>query len=453
MAMIPLLNAIKDLDSIDTFHVEGRVSELRGLSVVVEELPTAVGSLVSILSSGQRELMAEVVGFANEKTIVMTLGHGNGIRPGDRVKVITREQSIRVCDAMLGRVVNAMGDPIDGRPKFRGGTRMPLNPPPHCAMNRARVNQPIRTGVRAIDLMTPLGKGQRMGIFAGPGVGKSTLISQIARGTDASVNVIALIGERGREVREFIEDALGEEGRARSVVVVSTSDEVPLMRLRASRVACSIAEYFRDSGVDVMFMMDSVTRFAHAQRQVGLSTGEPPATRGYTPSVFSSMATLLERSGVTDESGGSITGIYTVLVEGDDMTEPIADASRGLLDGHIVLSRKLASHGHYPAIDVLDSVSRVASQLCDSRHLKARQLLIRLEAKYREIEELLQVGAYARGVDYESDLSIDKHVDIARILTQANHDKSSYEGSLNSLIQLADEIERQISEAEAAGKI
>jgi flagellum-specific ATP synthase len=451
--MNPLLSAMKDLDTIDPFQVQGRVTELRGLSVVVEELPTAVGSLVSIQTSGYSELMGEVVGFANDKSIVMALGHSHGIRPGDRVKVINREQSVRVCDAMLGRVVNAMGDPMDGRPKFRGGARLLLNPPPHCAMSRARVNQPIRTGVRAIDLMTPLGKGQRMGIFAGPGVGKSTLLSQIARGTDASVNVIALIGERGREVREFIEDALGEEGRARSVVVVSTSDEVPLMRLRASRVACSIAEYFRDSGMDVMFMMDSVTRFAHAQRQVGLSTGEPPATRGYTPSVFSSMAMLLERSGVTEESGGSITGIYTILVEGDDMTEPVADASRGLLDGHIVLSRKLASHGHYPAIDVLDSVSRVASQLCDPRHLKARQLLIRLEAKYREIEELLQVGAYARGVDYESDMAIDKHGDITRILTQGSQDNSTFEGGLNKLTMLADEIELHLNEAVAAGKM
>jgi flagellum-specific ATP synthase len=448
--MNPLLNAMKDLDCIDLFQVEGRVTELRGLSVVVEELPTAVGSLVSIQSSGCMGIMGEVVGFAKGRSIVMTLGHGHGIRPGDRVKVVNREQSIRVCDAMLGRVVNAMGEPIDGRPKFRGGARVLLDPPPHCAMSRARVNQPIRTGVRAIDLMTPLGKGQRMGIFAGPGVGKSTLLSQIARGTDASVNVIALIGERGREVREFIEDALGEEGRARSVVVVSTSDEVPLMRLRASKVACSIAEHFRDAGMDVMFMMDSVTRFAHAQRQVGLSTGEPPATRGYTPSVFSSMAMLLERSGVTEKSRGSITGIYTILVEGDDMTEPVADASRGLLDGHIVLSRKIASQGHYPAIDILDSVSRVASQLCDIHHLKARQLLIRLEAKYREIEELLQVGAYAHGIDNESDMAIERHAEIAKILVQGNHDMCSFEDGLNRLTQLADEIEKQLMEFETA---
>ena len=434
-------NAIRTLESSELLHIEGRVVELRGLSVVVDDLPAAVGSLVSIYSSGNESIPGEVVGFASGRTIVMTLEQGMGIRPGDRVSIVQQVQTTTVSDSMLGRVINALGQPIDGLPRIRDGIKQILYPEPYCAMNRARINQPIRTGVRAIDLMTPIGKGQRMGIFAGPGVGKSTLLSQIARGTDASVNVIALIGERGREVREFLEDALGEEGRARSIVVVSTSDEAPLMRIRASRVACSIAEYFRDSGKDVLLMMDSITRFAHAQRQVGLSIGEPPSTRGYTPSVFSNMAMLLERAGASERTGGSITGLYTVLVEGDDMTEPVADASRGILDGHILLSRDLASQGQYPAIDILDSISRVADQICDDSHLEARRTVIRLEAKYREIEELLLVGAYTRGVDRESDMAVDYHQRIKGILAQRSTEVCPFDAGRVSLIKLTNQVD------------
>jgi FliI/YscN family ATPase len=429
---------------VEAVGIVGRVAELRGLTVLVDDLPAAVGSLVSIRSPGLAPAPGEVVGFAGPRSIVMMLGQGLGIRPGDRVRVEQREQVVRVSESMLGRVVNGLGAPIDGKGALRGGAPRTLSPEPRGALSRARVDRPIRTGVRAIDLMTPLGKGQRLGIFAGPGVGKSTLLSQIARGTDADINVIALIGERGREVREFLEEALGPEGLARSVVVVSTSDESPLMRLRASRLACAIAEYHRDAGRDVMLMMDSVTRFAHAQRQVGLSAGEPPATRGYTPSVFANMAVLLERAGAC-EGGGSITGLYTILVEGDDMTEPIADAARGILDGHLILSRRLAHRGHFPAIDVLDSVSRVADQVSDDTHRAARRKLLRLEARYHEVEELLQVGAYTRGVNPETDVAIDRHEHIARLLAQGTHDRCAFDDSRGALVRLAGEIDADLA--------
>ncbi len=435
------------LSGAEAMRIEGRVTELRGLTILVDDLPAAVGSLVAVHSPGLGAAPGEVVGFSGSRSVVMTLGQSLGIRPGDRVVVQQREQSVRVSDDMLGRVIDGLGRPIDKGPALRGGRPRPLNPEPHSSMERARVDQPIRTGVRAIDLMTPLGKGQRLGIFAGPGVGKSTLLSQIARGTEADVNVIALIGERGREVREFLEEALGAEGLARSIVVVATSDESPLMRLRAARLACSISEYHRDAGRDVMLMMDSVTRFAHAQRQVGLSNGEPPATRGYTPSVFSTLAVMLERAGGCETGGGSVTGLYTILVEGDDMTEPIADAARGILDGHLVLSRRLAHRGHFPAIDVLDSVSRVADQVSDPTHLAARQQLLRLEARYNEIEELLQVGAYTRGVDLETDIAVDRHADIARLLVQSTNDDADFVTSRQHLVMLAGEIEAQLAAA------
>lgn len=431
-------------------RVEGLVGELRGLSLLVDELPAPVGALVSIRSPGLRTISGEVVGFTGRRSIVMPLAQAMGLSPGDRVRVEDREQTARVSDSMLGRVIDGLARPIDGRGAMSGGTPRLLNPEPHDAMRRARVDQPIRTGVRAIDLMTPLGRGQRMGIFAGPGVGKSTLLAQIARGTDADVNVIALIGERGREVREFIEDALGEDGVARSVVVVATSDQSPLIRLRAARLACTVAEYFREQGKQVMLMMDSVTRFAHAQRQVGLSAGEPPATRGYTPSVFAAMALMLERAGGCEEHGGSITGLYTILVEGDDMTEPISDAARGILDGHIALSRKLAHRAHYPAIDVLDSVSRVADVVSDKAHRSSRQTLLRLEAKYREIEDLVQIGAYARGASVEADVAIDTHAAIEGLLRQGTEERVKFEDARARLVRLAEEAQLRINELSSA---
>ena len=341
--------------------------------------------------------LGEVVGFDHDQAIVMLLGQTGGIRVGDGVTGLQTAQTVDVSNTMLGRVINGIGEPIDHGGPIRDAIPRAISPEPVGAMRRARITEPMYTGIRAIDLMATFGCGQRIGIFAGPGVGKSSLLGAIARGATADVNVIALIGERGREVRDFIEDSLGDEGLARSVVVVATGDESPLLRIRAALVACTVAEHFRDQGATVCLMMDSVTRFAHAHRQVGLSVGEPPATKGYTPSVFAALALLLERAGAL--GNGTITGLYTILVEGDDMTEPIADAARGILDGHLILSRRLAHRGHYPAIDVLDSVSRVADDVSDAELISARRTLARLLALYTDVEDLVQIGAYARRVE------------------------------------------------------
>jgi len=427
--------------SINRVHpllVSGRVSAVRGLSVLATDFPVPIGSLVEI-QSHDKPILGEVVGFDGEHTIAMLLAETTGIVIGAPIHARQVHQSALVGQRLLGRVVDGLGRPLDGLGAIHETVARPLNPEPISPMQRRRVNQPLRTGVRAIDLMTPVGRGQRLGIFAGPGVGKSTLLGQIARGTDADINVIALIGERGREVRDFIEDALGEEGLRRSVVVVATGDESPLLRLRAAKLACAAAEYFRDAGRDVLLMMDSVTRFAHAQRQVGLSVGEPPATKGYTPSVFSALAVLLERAGAvrSENDRGSITGLYTILVEGDDLSEPISDAARGILDGHVILSRKLAQKGHFPAIDVLDSVSRVAGDVSDGAHSAARHQIMRLLAGYREVEDLVQIGAYAPGANPDTDTAIEMFAVINELLMQRSDEQASFEPAKEMLVKLA----------------
>lgn len=426
------------VNRVQPLLISGRVSAVRGLSVLATDFPVPIGSLVEIQSHG-KPILGEVVGFDGQYTIAMLLAETTGIVLGAPIHARQVHQSALVGDRMLGRVIDGLGRPLDGLGAIHETVAYPLNPAPISPMQRRRVNQPLRTGVRAIDLMTPVGRGQRLGIFAGPGVGKSTLLGQIARGTDADVNVIALIGERGREVRDFIEDALGEEGLKRSVIVVATGDESPLLRLRAAKLACSAAEFFRDAGRDVLLMMDSVTRFAHAQRQVGLSVGEPPATKGYTPSVFSALAVLLERAGAVRSAHerGSITGMYTILVEGDDMSEPISDAARGILDGHVILSRKLAQKGHFPAIDVLDSISRVAGDVSDSAHTAARHQIMRLLAGYREVEDLVQIGAYAPGSNPETDTAIDMVSVINELLMQRSDEQAAFEPAQEMLVKLA----------------
>ncbi|MFM7133566.1 MAG: FliI/YscN family ATPase, partial [Planctomycetota bacterium] len=329
------------------------------------------------------------------------------------------------------------------------GSPQPLWPARTSPLARGVVRDVLPTGVRAIDSMLTVGKGQRLGIFAGPGVGKSTLLGSIARGSAAEINVIGLVGERGREVPEFLEHVLGEEGLKRSIVVVATGDESPLMRVRAATVACSAAEFFRDRGLDVMLMIDSVTRFAQAQRQIGLSAGEAPATKGFTPSVFAMLPRLLERAGAI-AGGGSITGFYTVLVEGDDMTEPVADAAKGILDGHIVLARRLAERGHFPSIDVLASISRVADQISDKNHIAARRHLSRLLAAYREAEELIQIGAYARGANPDVDAAIALRPHIEAFLRQGSDERSELPRTLRSLIEISIAAE-QAARKPAAG--
>ncbi len=423
----------------------GVVWSVRGLSVLVESLPLPVGSLVRVepVRGLGQSMLGEVVGFSQDRAVVMLYGQTAGVGAGDRVVGLQVSQTVGVSTQMLGRCVDGLGQPIDDLGVIARREPRALNPKPIVALRRRPIRQALSTGVRAIDLMTTLGRGQRMGIFAGPGVGKSTLLGQIARTTQADVNVIALIGERGREAREFLDESLGREGLARSVVVIATGDESPLARVRAAKVACTIAEYFRDMGRDVMLMMDSVTRFAHAQRQVGLSVGEPPATRGYTPSVFSSLAVLLERAGAVEKGpdgrgGGSITGLYTVLVEGDDITgDPISDAARGILDGHIILSRKLVQEGHFPAIDVLDSISRVASDVVEPTHMAARAQIIRLLAKYREVQELVQIGAYARGSDPVADVAIAFVDEINSLLRQGTDETQSPEEAAKRMLDIA----------------
>lgn len=389
-----------------TLEVAGAVRDVRGLSARVASLPVPIGTQVTIATGRGRgpEVAGEVVGFEGELAVVMALGPLAGVGPGDPVTAGQHAQQVRVGSSLLGRVLDGLGRPIDGLGPLRDTVPRPLQPRPVDALSRPPIDEPLATGVRAVDGMTTLGKGQRLGVFAGPGCGKSTLLGMMARQTEADVSVIALVGERGREVRDFIDKVLGPEGLARSVVVCATGDEPALLRVRAALVATTIAEHFRDQGLDTLLLVDSVTRLCQAQRQIGLAAGEPPATRGYPPSVFSLLPELLERSGRTPS--GSITGLYAVLVEGDDLTEPVADACMGVLDGHIVLSRKLADRGHFPAIDVLGSISRVAGEVTPKEHQQARQELIRLVAAYRDVEDLLNIGAYAAGSSAEFDLAI-----------------------------------------------
>jgi len=397
---------IEAIRQIDPVRVNGKVTQVIGLTVESEGPEASVGDVCHIYPMKSKEpVQAEVVGFRENKVILMPLGDLQAIGPGCDVVGTGKPLRVQVGRELLGRVLDGLGRPLDGaslpgRMSSYSTHNQPMNP-----LIRPRVLEPISVGVRCIDGLLTIGKGQRVGIFAGSGVGKSTLMGMIARNTSADVNVIALIGERGREVLDFIERDLGPEGLARSVVVVATSDQPALIRIKGALIATSIAEYFRDCGMNVMLMMDSVTRFAMAQREVGLAVGEPPATRGYTPSVFATLPKLLERSGTGPV--GSITAFYTVLVDGDDMNEPIADAVRGILDGHIVLDRSIANRGHYPAIDVLSSVSRVMKEIVPEEQMAAANELKRLLATYKDSEDLINLGAYQKGSNKEIDLSIE----------------------------------------------
>ncbi|MEX0655194.1 MAG: FliI/YscN family ATPase [Phycisphaeraceae bacterium] len=416
-----LAEQIEVLAQTTALELRGTVTEVRGLALRVADLPVPVGAMVNVQPRRRGQETAagvsgEVIGFDRGQTIVMPLGPVAGVRPGDAVVATQHAQQVRVGDALLGRVLDGFGRPMDHKGPLIDTVPRPLSPAPVDPLDRPVIDEPLATGVRAVDSLVSLGRGQRLGVFAAPGVGKSTLLGSIARHTAADVSVIALVGERGREVRHFIDNVLGPEGLQRSVVICATSDEPALLRLRAAMVASSVAEYFRDQGLDVLLVMDSVTRFCQAQRQIGLAAGEPPATRGYPPSVFSMLPALLERSGRTNK--GSITGLYAVLVEGDDMDEPIADACRGVLDGHVLLSRQLAEQGHYPAIDVLASISRVADDVTTKEHHAARRDVLKLVSAYRQVEELLNIGAYAQGSNPEFDLAIACKPAIDQLLQQ-----------------------------------
>jgi flagellum-specific ATP synthase len=428
--------AIRDAD---LYRRHGRVCDQIGLIVEATGLEAEVGEVCSIETGrGRPPVPAEVVGFRAGRTLLMALGDATGIGPGARVTGSGRPFAVDVSDGLLGRSLDGLGRPIDGLGPVGGEdgvrTRSAQASPPD-PLERPRIHERVTLGVRALDALVPCGRGQRLGIFAGSGVGKSSLLGMIARSTSAQVNVICLVGERGREVREFMERDLGPEGMARSVIVVATSDQPALVRIKAAFTATTIAEHFRDQGRDVMLMMDSVTRFAMAQREVGLAIGEPPATRGYTPSVFALLPKLLERSGTA--ARGTITGLYTVLVDGDDMNEPIADAVRSILDGHVVLSRHLAHAGHYPAVDVLASVSRLVGEVTAPEVRAAGDGVRRLMAAYRDKEDLIAIGAYQSGTDALTDAAIAARTPVEEFLRQRVDDPSTCEDAERGLLELA----------------
>jgi flagellum-specific ATP synthase len=416
------------------FELRGSVMDVTGLVIEGNGPSVPVGTNVSI-HSGNQEIVAQVVGFKGDRVLMMPYEELQGVGPGSQVKVSGAASSVFVSNEYLGRIVDAFGDPMDNKPRPIHGEMRPLFQSPPNPVLRKRIHEPLDMGVRALNTMLTVGSGQRVGIMAGSGVGKSTLLGMIAKNATSDVNVIALVGERGREVREFIERDLGPEGLARSVIVVATGDQSALKRIRAAYYATAMAEFFRDQGKRVVLMVDSITRLAMAQREIGLSIGEPPSTKGYTPSVFSMLPKLLERAG-TCEGNGSITGLYTVLVEGDDMNEPIADATRGILDGHVVLSRRLASKGHYPAIEVLESASRVMTDIVPTEVVEIANQARDILATYRENEDLITIGAYKAGLNPKVDKAVRLYDKVVQFLRQKVQEKTPIKDCWISLAKI-----------------
>lgn len=431
-----LRNRIKTIDEMDTVKINGRITRVVGL--VMEGLGpgSSVGEFCHVYPKDDGvPIQCEVVGFSDDKILLMPLGEVRGIGPGSKIVAKRNSVAVSVGRKLLGRTLDALGNPIDGLGPIEVDTEYPLYSAPLNPLLRRRIEKPLDVGVKAINGLLTVGKGQRIGIFAGSGVGKSVLMGMMARNTGADVNVIALIGERGREVKEFIEKDLGEEGLKRSVLIVATSDQPPLIRMRASMMATAVAEYFRDLGSDVLLMMDSITRFAMAQREVGLAVGEPPATKGYPPSVFAMLPRLLERAG-TSGGKGSITAFYTILAEGDDVNDPVADAARSILDGHIVLSRELASMGHYPAIDILSSISRVMTDIVTPEHRNCAMKVKAVLAVYKKAYDLVSIGAYKEGSDPKVDHAIKVIDRVNNFLNQDISEGVNYDDSLQGLFGL-----------------
>ena len=420
----------KKISEVSYDYQEGIVKKVIGLTVEVEGIKASVGEVCTIYNEENSKITCEVVGFNENNVILMPLGELSGIAPGCRVVPERTPLSVRCCDELLGKVVDGLGNTIDGT-TISGGVQYSLDSEPPNPLKRKRIKEVIPTGIRAIDGFLTCGEGQRVGIFAGSGVGKSTTLGMIAKYAEADVNVIALIGERGREVRDFIEKDLGEEGMKKSIIVCATSDKPALVRLKGAFTATAIAEYFRDKGKKVILMMDSVTRFAMAQREIGLAIGEPPATKGYTPSVFAKLPRLMERAGMSDV--GSITAFYTVLVDGDDLNEPIADSVRSILDGHIVLSRALANKNHYPSIDVLASISRLMSEIASKEHNEKASLARDMLSTYKNSEDLINIGAYVKGSNKKIDMAMLYYDKIISYLRQRVDESSSFDESVDKL--------------------
>ncbi|MFC0271294.1 flagellar protein export ATPase FliI [Metabacillus herbersteinensis] len=432
---------IHEIDGLDSYKRFGKVKRVVGLMIESRGPESSIGDLCYIYTGSKKttKIPAEVVGFKDENVLLMPFLQVTNLSPGSIVEATQDSLKIKVGSNLIGKVIDAFGHPLDESSLPKGLTSVPSDQSPPNPMKRPPIRENIEVGVRVIDSLLTVGKGQRVGIFAGSGVGKSTLMGMISRNTNADINVIALVGERGREVREFIEKDLGPEGLARSIVIVATSDQPALMRIKAAYTATAVAEYFRDKGLNVMFMMDSVTRVAMAQREIGLAVGEPPTTKGYTPSVFAILPKLLERTGTNEH--GTITAFYTVLVDGDDMNEPIADTVRGILDGHIVLDRQLANKGQFPAINVLKSISRVMNQIVTDEHRVAATKLRDLLSTYLNSEDLINIGAYKRGSSREIDEAIRFYPKIISFLKQEVHDKMTMEESIVALNQLIEKGE------------
>ena len=434
------------------FRVVGAVQSISGLTIEACDLPLPLGSLCRISSFGGRTSTAEVIGFQNDRTLLMPLSTTAGAARGDRIENITSAPRIGCSEQLLGRVLNGFGQPMDGKGRLNISETRRIDSIGIAPMDRANIRQPIGTSVRAIDGLLTCGLGQRMGIFSGPGVGKSTLLSSIAKNTSADISVIALIGERGREVQEFLHTSLGPAGMKRCVMIVSTSDDPPLLRVRAAKVATTVAEYFRDKGKHVLLLLDSLTRMCQAQRQIGLAAKEPPATKGFPPSVFALIPEILERAGRT--TTGSITGFYTVLVEGDDFNEPIPDAVKGITDGHLWLNRKLANRGHFPAIDMIQSISRVRGDVIDAEHSKMARRILTVWSMYEEIEDLVNIGAYVAGANLEFDLAVQARPRITQYLQQDPGSPTTLEQAKKQLVDLVgwvDQLEKALK-AQAKGK-
>lgn len=432
-----LLKLIKSYAPVETFdfapQAQGRLTRLVGMTLEAVGLNVSVGHQCEVITTDGRRIEAEVVGFAQEKIYLMPIQHVEGVQPGAIVRSLGVHNGIRIGPHLLGRVINGLGQPLDGQEIWSGDDFLDFSPEVINPLNRHPISEPMDVGIRAINALLTVGRGQRLGLFAGSGVGKSVLLGMMTRFSEADVVVVGLIGERGREVKEFIDQILGREGMQRAVVVASPADDAPLMRLRASQLCTRVAEYYRDEGKNVLLLMDSLTRFAQAQREIALAIGEPPATKGYPPSVFAKIPQLVERAGNAAEGEGSITAFYTVLTEGDDLQDPIADAARAILDGHIVLSRKLAEEGTYPAIDVEASISRAMPNIVSETHLKSMQKFKQLQSLYRENRDLINIGAYRSGSDENIDRAIERAPHLKEFIRQGLRESVSYSDSVQQL--------------------